>query len=107
MNDTIEHSVANCRVWESGKPVCDGDLGRDQGGNPSITVVEDFEEILGIGGGEWVAHPIVKDEQVQFGEAGEQGGIGTVQVRLSQLVEQAGCTKVTHRIPAAAGRKTQ
>jgi hypothetical protein len=47
-------------TWETGEPFWDRDLGRDQGGNTPITVIQDFEQVLDIRSGERVIHTMSK-----------------------------------------------
>jgi hypothetical protein len=89
VDNAIQDSIAECRVRETHKPICHGDLSSDQGGDAAITIVEDLEQILGMRSSNGVAHSVIQDEQVEFGEAGEQGGVGTVLVRGGHLVDQA------------------
>ena len=101
VDDTIEHSIPDRGIWKTGKPIRHRDLGSDQGRDAPEAVVEDLEQVLGILRGDRVPHPVIQDEQVEFGQAGEQGGVGAILVRMRQLVEQPQGAEVTHRIIAS------
>jgi hypothetical protein len=89
VDNAIKDTIAEGWVWETHKPICHGNLRSDQSRDAAETIVDDFEEVLGMGRGNGVSPPVIQDEQVESGQLGEQGGIGTVLVRNGQLVEQA------------------
>jgi len=80
VNDAIEDSVPDRWVGEAGKPIGNRDLGGHQSGDPSKTVIEDFEEVLSVGGRDRVAQPVVQNEQVQLGQTCQEGGIRAILV---------------------------
>ena len=72
MDEAIEDAIPNRRGRETGEPVRHRYLRSDQSGGTPIAVIENFEQVLGIGYRNGVAHPIVQDEQVNASQAVEQ-----------------------------------
>lgn len=107
MNDAVEDAVTHGRVRETGEPIGNRNLGGDEGGDAPEAIVKDFEQILGLGSGNGVAHPIVKDEQIKFGQAGQEGREGAILARLGQLEKQTRGAEVAHGIIVAAGGQSQ
>src|SRR3990170_1395375 len=69
VDNAIEDTIPNGGVGETSKPVRHRYLRSDQGGGVPIAVIKDFEQVLGIRRGDGVAHPVIEDEQVEFGQA--------------------------------------
>src|SRR3989304_176822 len=59
VDQAIEDTIANGGVGEAGKPICHRHLRSDEGRGTVIAVIQDFEQILGIRGGNGVAHPVI------------------------------------------------
>jgi len=78
VDEAVENGVRKGGIGDAGVPITHRDLGGDQGGGAAVTVVEDLEQVFGLGAGERVAEPVVEDEQVGAGQGTEQLGIGTV-----------------------------
>jgi hypothetical protein len=72
-----------------------GDLGRDQGGGPAKAIVQDLEQVLGLGQRDGIPHLIVEDEQVDASQTGQQVGVGGLQMSTGRLLEQARRAEVT------------
>ncbi len=107
VNDAVKDGVCMGGVGEARKPVSHRDLGSDQGGDTPKAVIKDFKQVAGFGSRIGIAHPIIKDEKIDFGQTGEQNGERAVQVRLGQLEQEAGSAEVAHRMVGAAGRQSQ
>ena len=73
-------------VWESLKPLTHRDLGSHQGGDVPKAVVEDFKQVAGFGSGDWVAHPVIENEQIHPCQAGGQSLKKAIQVGLGLMV---------------------
>ena len=89
------------------KPLINRHLGSDESRATSKAIVEDLEQVAGVGSGDRIAHPIIEDKQVDLGEAGEQGGERAILVRMGQLDQQAGSTEVADGMICATSRETK
>jgi hypothetical protein len=49
VDETIEHRIGQRRVGDTGVPIGHGDLGGYQGSAAALTVVDDFEQVPGLG----------------------------------------------------------
>ena len=67
VDEAVEDRIGEGGVGDAGVPVLDRDLGGDQGGGAAVTIVEDLEQVFGLGAGEGVAEPVVEDEQLGLG----------------------------------------
>ena len=85
MDNPIQKCVCMSRVRESLEPLIHRDLGSDESRASSEAVIENFEQIAGFGSRDGIAHPVIQDEQIELGQAGEQIGERAIQVRLGQL----------------------
>jgi hypothetical protein len=83
-------------------PVLDGELAGDDGGAPSVAVLENLQEVVAGLGVERLEPPIVEDEELDVAEHTDETGIAAVAARERQIAEQLGQTLVQHRavIPA-------
>ena len=72
-------------VGEARKPISNGNLGSNQGGDMPKAVVEDFKQVASFGNRDGIAHPVIEDQQIDLGQAGQQKGERAIQVRLGEL----------------------
>jgi len=77
-------------------PVGDGDLRSDQSGCMSKSIIQDFEDILGIGECNGITHPIIQNQQTGLGQRTKQGEEGAVVSGQGEGMQQAGSALVTH-----------
>ena len=54
-------------------------------------VIEDFKDILGVLDGDGIAHPVIQDEQVRFGQCAQEVGQGPILAGKGKGVQQACC----------------
>ncbi len=66
-------------------------------------IIEDFEQILGIGDGDGIAHPVVEDQQAGSGQRAQEVGEGAILVGESESMQQAGSAQVAHGGSGAGG----
>ena len=103
VDEAVEDGVGEGRVTEAGVPVIDGHLGGDQGSAVAVAVVEDLQDITGLGGGEGITEPVVEDEQVDTTQGIQQLGVGAVGVGERGGVDQTGEALVAHGEAVATG----
>ncbi len=89
VDETIEDGVGQGGVGEAGMPGVDGKLGGDEGGALTVAIVEDFQDVAGLGDGERIAEPVVENEELDAPERVQELGIGAVGVGQGGGVEQA------------------
>ncbi len=71
MNETVEDGVRERGVWNSAVPVDRRDLSDNHGGRATIAVIQDFEQVSGLGAGKGVTEPVIKDEQMDAGQGAQ------------------------------------
>ena len=64
MNESVQDGVGEGGVRDPSVPSRHGDLGNDHGSLATVAVVEDFEQVSGLGGGQGVSEPVIQDEQM-------------------------------------------
>ena len=94
VHETVQDGIGESGIRESGMPCIHRDLSSDQGGTSSVSVIEHLQEITGLMDGKRVAQPVIEDEELGTGQGMQQSGIGTVDVREGEIVEEAGSTLV-------------
>jgi len=55
VDEAVKDQIGEGGVGDAGVPVLDRDLGGDQGCGAAVTVVEDLEQVFGLGAGERVS----------------------------------------------------
>ena len=85
MNDAVKDGVCVGGIGKARKPLTHWDLRSNQSGDVAKAVVEDLEQVACFRSGDWIAHPVIKDKQIDFGQAGEQSGERALQTRLGEL----------------------
>ncbi len=88
MDEPIEDGVGQGGIAQIGMPVVHGELAGRQGGAPGVAVVEEFQEVAPLVGGEWNQAPVIEDEEVGFGEGGELLGETAVAVRQGEVLQE-------------------
>ena len=72
MDEAVEDGVGEGRVAEQFMPLSQGKLAGDEGGARGVAVFEEFEEVAAVLGVELGEAEVVEDEEVGFGEGGEE-----------------------------------
>lgn len=103
VDQPVQDGIPKRRVGDASMPLSHGDLGGDQGGGSSVAIIHDFQEVLGLGAGQWVAQPVVQDQEVDASQGLQELGIGAIDVGQGELLQQAGSALVTHGQVGAAG----
>ena len=49
VDDAVEDGIGECRIADGLVPVFYGQLGCEEGGSPVVAVVQDLQEVLGVG----------------------------------------------------------
>ena len=88
VNETVEDRVGEGGVAERIVPVLDGELTGDQGGPGSVAVLEEFEEVAAVVGVELGESEVIKHDEVELGERGEQFRISAVAAGDGDVVQQ-------------------
>lgn len=107
MNQAIQDSIRQGGVGDLGEPLDDGHLGNHNRGGMVEAVIENLQDILGIGLGERIAHPVVQDKQVGASQGAQQVRIGRLLASLFKGMEQAGGVEVAHRVAHAHRRGSE
>ena len=68
MNEAVEDGVSEGRIADGFVPMLDGELTCDDGGSATVAVLEDFQEVTALWGGEDGQAPIVYDQHIHPGD---------------------------------------
>ena len=90
VNDSIQDGICQRGVWDAQVPISNRDLGSDQGGRVTETIVEDFKKILCILKGEGIAHPVIEDEQAGPGQRTQEVSERSILMGEGKGMQQAG-----------------
>ena len=74
MDEAVEDRIGDGGVGDAGMPFAHRDLGGDHGGDAALTIIEDLEQVVGMGCGSAVAHPVIRDEKLEFGQLASKAG---------------------------------
>src|SRR5689334_21805215 len=69
VNEAVEHRVGNGGIADVGVPVVDWQLAGDDGGSAAVPIVDDFQQIASLLGGEWCQSPVIEDEDLHACQA--------------------------------------
>lgn len=81
VDEAVQDGIGVGGIGNEVMPAVHGKLAGDDGGAPAVAVVEDFEEIVTLGGVERFEAPVVKNEQLDAAEDAQQAGMATVAAR--------------------------
>ncbi len=87
MNKTVEDGVRERGIWDPNMPLDHRNLSDNHGGAASIAVVQDFEQVSGLGARKGVSEPVIEDEQMDAGQGAQQLGIRAVGAGQFQSLE--------------------
>ena len=89
VHEAVEDRVGEGRVAEVVVPFLDRQLAGDDGGAPAVAVLDDLEQVAAVLGAQRCEAPVVEDQDVGLGEAGEQLGVAPVGAADVEFVEQS------------------
>ncbi len=102
MHDPVEYCVRQSRFTEVGVPGLHWELATYDGRPRIDTIVEDFEQVGAVLGGECDKPPVIQYQYWRLGESFEQLQITAIAVRGADFLEQAGDAPVSGRTTLAA-----
>jgi len=88
VDEAVEDGVGQRRIADDVVPVFDRNLAGDDGGRAAVAIVDDFEQVAALLGGQRSEPPIIEDEQFDAGDAGEQTTVAAVAAGERQRFEQ-------------------
>jgi hypothetical protein len=88
-------------------PVIKGELTSDQGGAGAVAVVEDLKQVAPLFLGEGGEAEIVKHQQLDLGQAGQEFEIAAVTLGEGEVAPQPGQTQVLSAVPLTTGLRSQ
>jgi len=84
VHQAIQDGVCQGGVGDLGKPVGDRHLGSDDGRCLAVAIIQNFQDVLGVGRGELIAQPIIENEEVGTGQGAQEAGISSFLTGLTQ-----------------------
>ena len=103
VDQTVQDGVPDGWVGEAGVPLGNGHLSGDHGGGSAVAVIQDLEQVLGLGAGQGVAQPIVEGQEAGTRKGVEEFGIGTVGVGEGHLMQETGGAQIADGEVVTAG----
>jgi hypothetical protein len=88
VDEAVEDGVGERRIADDIVPVFDRDLAGDDGGGAAVAIVDDFEQVAALVGGHRREPPVIEDEQLDAGEAGEETAVAAVAAGECERLEQ-------------------
>lgn len=88
------------------EPIEDG-FGESGGAEIVVRVLDDFHEVVALGGAEFLDIPVVEDERFGLEQLFREAWIGAIAMGDAQLLEQPGDTEIANRLALAAGLVTE
>ena len=92
----VEDGIGQGRLADEIVPVLDGQLAGDQGGSQAMAVLDDFHQIVALGGGDFLDSPVIEDDQVGFRQLIHQLRVAAIAVGDAQRLQQTGQAEVAH-----------
>ena len=90
MNDAVEDGVGEGGNADQIVPAVDGNLAGDDQRALVVAVLDDFEQIARLVGGERLRSPIIEDEQLDARQRAQEPGVARIAVRDGEIGEQPG-----------------
>ena len=78
VHEAVEDRVSECRVGEVVVPFVDGQLAGDYRGAPGMAFLDDFEQVMSVLGTQGREAPVIEDEDLGLGQAGQELGVATI-----------------------------
>src|SRR4051794_11281219 len=107
VDQTVEDSIGDGGITDVSMPLVDRQLACDDGGRAAMTVVNDFQQVASLFGGERGQSPVVEDQNLNAGKALEHACITAIATRQTEAFQHARHTLVEHRTVVAAGSLTE
>ena len=89
VDEAVEDGVGEGGIADDLVPVFDRDLAGDDGGAAAVAILDDFEQVAALLGGQRIEPPIIEDEQLDAGDA-ESGRSGRRRGRARALRSSRG-----------------
>src|SRR6202451_2030919 len=90
MNDAVEDGVSERGYPDQIVPAVDGNLAGDDERALVVAILDDFEQVARLFGGERLRPPIVEDEQLDAGQGTQEPGVAGVAVSDGEIGEEPG-----------------
>ena len=94
VDQTVQDGVPDGWIGQAGVPLCNGHSSGDHGGGSAVAIIQDLEQVLGLGAGQGIPRPIVEGQEVGTSKGVEEFGIGTVGVGEGHLVQETGGAQI-------------
>jgi hypothetical protein len=102
VHEAVEDGIGDCGIDDHLVPVIDGELAGYDRGAAAVAIVDDFEQVAALLGGQRCQPPIVEDQKLDTGEALEEAYVPSIAACQRKCVEQARYAIVEYRSIVAA-----
>ena len=90
MNDAVEDGVGEGWNADQVMPAVDGNLAGDDERAFVVAILDDFEQIARLIGGERFGSPIIQDEQLDARERAQEPGVARIAVSDGEIGKEPG-----------------
>jgi hypothetical protein len=90
VNDAVEDGVGERGNADQVMPTIDGNLAGDDERALVVAILDDFEQIARLIGGESFGSPVVQDEQFDAGEGGQEPGVARLPMAMARSAKSLG-----------------
>jgi hypothetical protein len=102
VHEAVEDGISDCGIDDDLVPMIDGELAGQDCRAAAVAIVDYFEQVAALLGGQWCQAPIIEDQKLDTGEALEEAYIPSIAACQRKCVEQAWYAIVEYRSIVAA-----
>jgi len=102
MHEAVEDGVCEGGVADGFVPLVNGDLACHDGGGAAVAVLEDFQQVTALWGGEDGQSPIVDDQHIHAGDGFEEAAVAAIAAGKREGFEHARRTLIEDGPPIPA-----
>ena len=81
VHEPIEDCIRDARIADQFVPMIDGELAGHDGRGASMPIIEDFQEIAPLLGGERCQSPVIQDQELDARQRLEEASVASIAAR--------------------------
>jgi len=94
VDQAVQDGIPDGWIGKADVPLCNRHLSGDHSGCTAVAIIQDFEQVLGLGAGQGIAQPIVEDQELDSSKGVEEFWVGTVGAGEGDLVQETGSAQI-------------
>lgn len=103
VHQAIENRISQRGITDRLVPMLDRKLAGDNSGAAAVAVFEQFEHVMSAGIIKLRQPPIIKNDEIGFGQSRHDFGIAPIALGRGHLLQESGQTGIEHAIAFTAG----